>query len=135
MVLENIGHIANILILGDFNVDLSKVNFMSNDFKHMLHAMNLTNIIEKHTRITDKSCTQKYKQPLQNSQKKLEQRPDIPDGKNIRKQISPLSTKHMNLNLNSYTAWLQPLITKSLRAAVKNGKACGEDNLTSKVSS
>ena len=57
MVLENIGHRANILILGDFNVDLSKVYSISNDFKHMLHAMNLTNIIKKDTRITDKSKT------------------------------------------------------------------------------
>lgn len=55
--LENIGHRANILILGDFNVDLSKVNTMSNDFKQILHSVNLTNIITKYTLITDKSMT------------------------------------------------------------------------------
>jgi len=55
-VLDIICHRANILLLGDFNIDLSKANTpLSTEFKQILAAANLTNIIRNHTRITDKS--------------------------------------------------------------------------------
>ena len=56
-MLENITQRANVLILGDFNIDLSKVSNMSKDFIQILHSVNLSNIITKYTRITDKSKT------------------------------------------------------------------------------
>ena len=57
-ILNNICHRSNILLMGDFNIDLSKVNTpLSNDLKQMLAGANLSNVIKNHTRITDHSRT------------------------------------------------------------------------------
>jgi len=48
--LNNICHRSNVLLMGDFNIDLSKVNTpLSNDFRQMIASANLTNVIKVHS--------------------------------------------------------------------------------------
>eukprot|EP00111_Clytia_hemisphaerica_P013014 TCONS_00038248-protein len=57
-VLEGINHRSNIFLLGDFNIDLSEDNDkLTRDFKFILAANSLTNVIMKFTRITAMSKT------------------------------------------------------------------------------
>lgn len=58
MILDCICHWSNIIILGDFNIDLSEDDkTQTRDFKQTLAGHNLTNVITNYTRITVTSKT------------------------------------------------------------------------------
>lgn len=56
-IAESFCHRSNILLLGDFNIDMSAENEprQTRDFKQALYELNLSNIIKTHTRITNRS--------------------------------------------------------------------------------
>jgi len=55
--LADVSHRTNIVILGDFNIDLSTPSAGATNYKSILHINNLSNIIVDHTRVTDSSNT------------------------------------------------------------------------------
>ena len=57
-ILEKFSHRSNILMMGDFNIDLSKEDLsVSTTFHRTLSKFALQNVIKDYTRITDKSMT------------------------------------------------------------------------------
>ena len=58
VILNDICHRSNILLIGDFNIDLSDNDkTLTRDFKQLLAGQNLVNHIKDYTRITDSSKT------------------------------------------------------------------------------
>lgn len=58
LILNKISHRNNILLIGDFNIDMFDNNkALTKDFKQTLDRHNLVNVIRTHTRITESSKT------------------------------------------------------------------------------
>ena len=58
-IAEKFCHRSNVLLLGDFNIDLSadQESQQTRHFKQTLYELNLTNVIKNYTRVTDRSKT------------------------------------------------------------------------------
>ena len=56
-IMNKIGHHKNILLLGDFNIDLFKDSTLSASLSRLSHTTNLTNIIKDATRVTATSSS------------------------------------------------------------------------------
>jgi len=58
-ILDRFFHRTNVILLGDFNIDLDDRNETAQkfDFVRILSRFNLKNLIKNHTRITDRSRT------------------------------------------------------------------------------
>ena len=54
-ILEKFATRTNIILLGDFNIDLKKEFSLKNDFIRLISRFNLTNLIKQYTRITENS--------------------------------------------------------------------------------
>lgn len=59
VIAEKFIHRSNLLFLGDFNIDMlaEQEPRQTREFKQTLYELNLTNVINTHTRITDRSKT------------------------------------------------------------------------------